>query len=190
MKPPKQLPTTPPFLSLYTPTFRRPTQLARCLESVGAQTAVDDLEQIVVPDHSGYGVAGGLYGRIGWYASALRGQYVNLLADDDQLADDTVVSTVKVFADSQGQPDVIVVRVCKNGLFLPLCDPTGEPICGQVDMTSFIVRGDIWHKHWPDYRVRYEGDYDHALALFKAGYRFAFCDVLWAIGGASNGRPE
>ena len=37
-----------PFLSIYTPTYRRPQQLARCLASVAAQTAVDAHAQIIV----------------------------------------------------------------------------------------------------------------------------------------------
>lgn len=190
MKPAQPLPTAVPFLSLYTPTFRRPTQLRACLESVGRQTAVEDLEQIVVPDHVGYGVAGSLFGRLPWYASALRGRYVNLLCDDDVLASETVVETVRAFAAREHEPEVIVAKVIKNGLTLPACNPEAEPICGQVDLTSYIVRGDVWQRHYADYGSRYEGDYDHALKLFQVGYRFAFCDVLWAVGAASNGRPE
>lgn len=190
MKPPKPLQTTPPFLSLYTPTFRRPAQLAKCLDSVGQQTAADDLEQIVAPDHVGYGVAGSLFGRLPWYASALRGRYINLLCDDDMLAADDVVAKVRAFAETAQQPEVIVTRVCKGGRFFPMTDPLAPPVCGQMDLTSFIVRGDIWHKHIADYGLRYEGDFDHATVLYQAGYRFAFLDLLWAVGGASNGRPE
>lgn len=190
MKPPAPLPTGPPFLSLYTTTYRRPEALRACLLSVTAQTAADDLEQLVVPDHVGYGVAASLYGRLPWYAPVLRGRYVALLCDDDVLAAPDVVARVRGFATFHGEPDVIVTRVCKGGLFLPLCDPVGPPICGQVDLCSYIVRGDVWHRHVRDYGLRYEGDYDHVAALYAAGAHFAFCDVLWAIGGASNGRPE
>lgn len=190
MKPAKPVPTTAPFLSLYTPTYRRPVALARCLESVGRQTAADDLEQLVVPDHSGFGVVGGLYGRLPFYAPVLRGRYVNLLCDDDVLTDPTVVARVRDFAAAHGDPEVIVTRVRKGHLELPACDPVGPPECGAVDLTSYLVRGDIWHRHVKDYGLRYEGDFDHASSLYAAGYRFAFCDLLWAVGGASHGRPE
>lgn len=190
MKPAQPLPTAPPFLTLVTPTFRRPQQLAACLASVGRQTAADDLDQLVLPDHVGYGVSGALFGRLPWYQAAVRGRYVNLLCDDDVLASDTVVATVRMFAAAKGDPEVIVTRVIKNGLSLPQCDPEGEPVCGAVDLTSYLVRQDVWQRHVPDYGTRYEGDFDHALTLFKSGYRFAFCDVLWAVGAASNGRPE
>jgi hypothetical protein len=190
MRPPVPLPTAAPFLTLYTPTFRRPQALARLLDSVGQQTAADDLEHLVVPDHVGYGLVGGLFGRLPWYAPAVRGRYVNLLCDDDVLASETVVATVRAFAASHHHPEVIIARVVKGATALPAGDPLAEPVCGQVDLTSYIVRGDIWQKHVRDYGLRYEGDFDHALALYRAGYAHAFCDVLWAVGGQSHGRPE
>lgn len=190
MRPEAPLPTHPPFLTLYTPTFRRPEALARCLQSVGEQTAAGDLEQIVLPDHVRYGVGPGLYGRVKWLAPAFRGRYVNFLCDDDVLPDTRAVEHLRDFADRLGEPEVIVTRVLKNGLLLPICDPTGEPVQGECDLTSFVVRRDVWLAHLGDYTQRYEGDYDHAHAMWRAGRRFEFCDLLWAVGGALNGRPE
>lgn len=190
MKPAKPFPVELPFLSLFTPTFRRPMQLNACLASVGRQTLRDEIEQIVYPDHTGYGVAGSLYGRLAVIAPTMRGRYINFLCDDDTLADERVVERLKKFAEANDWPEVIVVRVVKGGLNLPLCDPTGEPQVGKVDLTSYIVRNDVWHAHVGDYGLRYEGDYDHALAMWNAGRRVVFCDLLFAIGKASNGRPE
>jgi GT2 family glycosyltransferase len=42
-----------PLISVIIPTHDRPQALARCLESLGAQTAIDQLEVIVVDDGSG-----------------------------------------------------------------------------------------------------------------------------------------
>jgi hypothetical protein len=190
MRPPRPLPTAPPFLTLYTPTFRRPRQLSACLASIGAQTAVEDLQQIVHPDHVGYGVGPGLFGRLQEIAPSVRGRYVNFLCDDDTLASERCVELVKAFAEARGNPDVIVCKVVKGALTLPLCDPEGEPVCGQCDLTSFIVRRDVWFAHLSDYQQIYEGDYHHAHAMWRAGRKFAFCNLVWAIGGASNGRPE
>lgn len=190
MRPPRPL-NPDPFVAFYTPTFRRPNALARNQESVGRQTAADQVFQIVLPDHVGHGVADGLYGRLPWIADALAiGQYINFLCDDDVLAADDVVAKVQAFAETHEYPAVIVTRVIKGGLTLPACDPEAEPVCGSVDLTSYLVRRDVWKTHVRDYGLRYEGDYDHALALHKAGHRFTFCPVLWAIGGALNGRPE
>jgi glycosyltransferase involved in cell wall biosynthesis len=179
-----------PFVTLITPTFRRPVQLAACLESVGRQTAADQVQHLVLPDHVGHGIVDGLYGRMPWCVGAVRGRYVAVLCDDDVLAGEAVVAQVQAFADERKSPPVIVARVVKNGMSLPACPPDGPPQCGAVDMASYIVRADIWAAHAGDYGRRYEGDYDHAAALWAAGHPVAFCDALWAVGGASHGRPE
>lgn len=189
MKPPQPL-NPYPFLTLYTPTFRRPAQLARCLDSVGKQTRADEVQHLVVPDHVGHGVSAGLFGRLKTYQPAVIGRYVNLLCDDDVLIHETAVATLMEFAEAKDFPAVIVAKVQKGPFTLPMCHPEGEPVCGRVDLTSYIVRGDVWHAHAGDYKLVYEGDYWHALALYRAGHRFAYCDLLWAVGAQSNGRPE
>jgi hypothetical protein len=189
VKPPQPI-NPSPFLTLITPTFRRPKQLASCLQSVGDQTAADQVQHIVIPDHVGHGVPDGLFGRLPTYVPSVIGHYVNMLCDDDVLASETVVSGIQDFAARMKYPPVIVAYVRKGPLTLPLCNPTAAPICGQVDLTSYIVRTDVWKAHVKDYGRRYEGDFDHTMTLFKAGYEFAFCPTLWAIGAQSNGRPE
>jgi len=189
MKPPKPL-VPHPFVTLITPTFRRPSGLAANLASVGRQTAVDQVQHLVFPDHVGHGLVDGLFGRMPWHVGAVRGRYVNILCDDDILSDETVVAQVQAFAEARQYPPVIIVRVVKAGLHLPMCQPEDAPVLGQVDLTSYIVRSDVWAAHVNDYGMRYEGDFDHALALFKAGHPSSFCNVLWAVGRASNGRPE
>lgn len=180
-----------PFVTFITPTYRRPKALAHNLASVQAQTAADDIEQIVLPDPVGLGVAEGLYGRLPRYAAAVHGQYVNVLCDDDVLASPQAVELLRAFVRTHARPPkVIVVEVTKGGRRLPSCLPEGPPQCGHVDLTSFIVRADIWRQHVDDYGRRYEGDYDHAKALFDAGYGFRFMPQMWAIGGASHGRVE
>lgn len=190
MVPERPLPASAPFLTLYTCTYQRPTLLARCLASVSAQTAADDLDQLVIPDHVRYGVGPSLYGRIPWYASAVRGKYVNLLCDDDVLVSDTAVEELREYATKLGFPPVISVIVEKNGRTFPACDLSQGPVCGAVDLTSYIIRQDIWQKHVADYAPIYEGDCHHAKALWAAGYGVAFLPLLWARGGAMNGRPE
>lgn len=178
-----------PFLTFYTPTYKRPVALARCLASVGAQTLVAEIEQIVLPDHLGLGIVGGLYGRIPLYADACRGRYVHVLADDDALAGPDVVAQVKAFAETEGFPPVIVVRARKSGYEMPACD-LNPPECGAIDMGCFILRADVWRQHAADYGPRYEGDYDHALALYRAGHRFAVLPTLFVVGDARKGKPE
>jgi hypothetical protein len=179
---------TEPFITFYTPTYKRPQALAACLASVGAQTAVAHVEQLVIPDHVGVGIDG-MYARVPQYAQAVHGRYVHVLADDDVLAGPHVVQTVMDFADTVGDPDVIVVRAQKGCLELPI-GPPWPPVCGQIDLGCVLTRRDLWKAHCTAYGRRYEGDYDFAEALFLAGARAAFCPVLFMTGAVRHGAPE
>jgi hypothetical protein len=178
-----------PFLSLYTPTFRRPRGLTSCLASVAAQTAVDDIEHLVIPDYVGVGVDG-MYARVPFYAHALHGQYVHLLADDDVLAGPHVVAELMQRATTGGFPSVLVVSAVKGNLKLPL-DNAGPPVCGRIDLGCLIVRRDIWLQHVGDYGKCYEGDFWFAKALWDAGHRFVYAtDITFLHGAVSRGAAE
>lgn len=179
---------TQPFLTLYTPTYRRPAGLARCLASVQAQTAVAQIEQIVIPDHIGVGI-GGMFQAIQKYADAVHGRYVHILADDDELASPDVVASVQIHAAANQYPEVIVVKAQKGGSVWPDGSPW-PPRLGHVDLGCFIVRADVWKQHVTDYGNRYEGDWDHAIAMFNAGRQASWCDVLFLRGGVSRGVAE
>lgn len=192
MKQPKPLPTEPPFLTLYTNTHLRPEALRRNMESVGRQTAVDRLEQLVIPDHVGYGLVGGLFGRVPWYADACRGRYVVFLSDDDALAGERVVEALERFVGRQPEPPAaVLVRVRKGAEEFPKGDPEGPPVEGDLDLGSYVLRQDVWRRHKGSYGMRYSGDVDHALALWRDGIRPVFAkDILFAVGPMSGGRPE
>lgn len=179
---------TPPFLTLYTPTYRRPQALARCLASVQVQTAVDDLEQIVIPDHVGIGV-GGMYQRVPAYADAVHGRYVTFLCDDDVLAAPTVVEQVRAFAGQHGEPPLILVGTLKGGQFWP-ADPPWPPRLGAIDLNCAIVRADVWKQHVTAYGNTYEGDYAFLQALYNAGVPAAWCEVVFSHGAVSRGAAE
>lgn len=175
-----------PFLSFYTPTYRRPTLLARCEESVGAQTI--PCEHVVIPDAVGIGIDG-VFAAVPAHAHKVTGDYVHFLADDDVLAFPDVAARVEVFARAQALPDVIIVRAIKNGLDLPF-SRSGPPVMGQIDLGCVITRRDIWLQHVHDYGHRYEGDFDHVSAMWQAGRRFVYSDILFEVGPAMRGRPE
>jgi len=175
-----------PFLTFYTPTFRRPKQLAACLASVAAQTAVERIEHIVVVDHIGLGIDG-MYARIPSYVDAVHGRYVHVLADDDVLVDPEGVATVEAFANLMGHPEVILVRALKGELELPL-NPVWPPQLGRIDLGCLIVRADIWKQHVTAYGQRYEGDYDFAAAL--GGYAAHYLPFRFLRGAVSRGCAE
>ena len=177
-----------PFLSLYTPTYRRPQGLAANLASVQAQTAVADIEQIVIPDHVGIGI-GGMFSRVPQYADAVHGRYVAFLCDDDVLAGPTVVEQLRDVAKAEGYPPLIIVRTQKGGAVWPDGN-AWPPRMGAIDLNCLIVRSDIWRSHVHCYGNRYEGDFDFAAALWSHGVYAAPCDLLFSIGGVSRGAAE
>jgi hypothetical protein len=177
-----------PFLTLYTPTYRRPRQLARCLDSVREQTAVAAVEQLVIPDHLGIGV-GGMFARVQAYVGAVHGRYVHVLCDDDVLASPTVVAEVQAFAEAYGHPPVILVGAEKGGRRWPAGEPW-PPRCGLIDLGCVITRTDVWKQHARDYAASYEGDYWFMRALYEAGHPAVFCNLLFSVGAVSHGVPE
>lgn len=177
-----------PFLTLYTPTYRRPQGLARNLASVQAQTAVADIEQIVIPDHVGIGI-GGMFSRVPYYADAVHGRYVAFLCDDDVLAGPEVVERLKAVAQAEGYPPLLVVQTAKNGAVYPT-HPFWPPRLGQIDLNCLIVRSDIWRRHVRAYGNRYEGDYDFAYALAVDRVYAAPVELLFSMGAVSRGAAE
>jgi hypothetical protein len=189
MRPRKSLPKEPPFLTLWTTSYMRPQALARNMESVAKQTAVEHVEQLVFPDHVGYGWDA-MYERVKWYASAARGNYVAWLNDDDALAGVNAVANLMKMARQAGDPEVLVVRVKKGTTEFPRDGSGWPPAHALVDLGSYVVRRDIWLQHLNDYGHRYEGDYDHAAAMYLAGRKAFKTDLLFAEGAAGGGRPE
>lgn len=178
------------FITFYTPTYKRPQRLARCLESVSAQTAVEDIEHIIIADHVGVGVHG-MYERLPQYVSAVHGDYVHLLADDDVLAEYDVVEQVRDFAREKNYPEMIQVRVVKGFVEFPL-EPWGPPVLQRIDLGCIITRGDIWRKFAAEgaYPPKYDADFYFMKALWDAGHRWQFCDVRFLWGDVLRGVPE
>jgi len=175
-----------PFLSFYTPTYKRPAALAACMASVAKQTEVQRIEHVIVADYVGLGIAG-MYAQVPDYAEALHGEYVHLLADDDVLANPSVVAQVLDFSRSEGAPPIILVDVLKNGMHI---GGNWPPVEGRIDLGCLIVRRDIWMRHCFDYGKRYEGDYDMARAMARAGHRTARLPLVFLTGGVGRGVPE
>ena len=178
-----------PFITFYTPTFRRPQALARCMASVGEQTIVNKIEQIVILDHVGVGV-GGMFKRIALYAKAVHGRYVHILADDDVLVSPNVCEQVREFALANNEPEMVIVESKKGDIY-----PKGAPwppTCGYFDLGCMVVRNDVWQRHVQAYGHpgRYEGDFDFATAVWAAGHKAEFLDLLFVQGAVSRGAEE
>jgi hypothetical protein len=175
-----------PFITFLTPTYRRPKSLSACLASVQAQTAVADIQHVVLPDHVGLGV-GGMFTTLPAVAPIVRGQYVHILCDDDVLASPRVVEQVKAIA-AQEYP-VIVVRAEKGGAVYPI-GHAWPPCQSMIDLGCLIVRADVWAAHVEDYGDQYEGDFAFASAVAEAGHAAHELPLLFLVGAVSRGAAE
>jgi hypothetical protein len=183
-----------PFLSIYTPTSRRPRQLVACMESVRMQTAVDAIEHVLVADHVGIGI-GEMFLRIPFYADACHGEFVFILADDDRLASPSAVEELILFArDFVTPPPVIICDVENGGHRWPSQHQSAlleqGPILGQIGLGCTIVRSDVWLDNAGFWGGRYEGDFDFLEAVYRSGHKFTRWPYLFSTGPVSRGAAE
>jgi hypothetical protein len=157
------------------------------MASVGKQTDIKWIEHVIVADYVGVGIAG-VFARVPEYANAIHGQYVHFLADDDELANSSVVTQLRDFAIAEDYPPIILVSVIKHGL--GQISGVWPPVLGEIDLGNLIVRRDVWTQHCGDYGKRYEGDADFAQALCMAGHRVARLSMLFLRGDVRHGHPE
>jgi hypothetical protein len=177
-----------PFLTFLTPTYKRPNLLQACMASVQAQTAVEHIEHIVLPDYVGRGV-GGMFTQLPLYAESVHGDYVHILCDDDVLANTHVVAQVRKFAEREGMPPVLLVKAQKGDATWPAGKPW-PPRCGAIDLGCCITRRDVWQRYVEDYGSTYEGDFAFADAVHRAGYEAESLDLLFLRGKVMRGAAE
>lgn len=151
------------FLTIYTPTYKRPLLLAACVESVRAQTC-EDLQHLIIHDEIGIGIEG-MFAAIPSHAGKIVGEYVYILQDDDKLADENVVRDVRTAMLMVHKPPVLMVKNKKRGQVFPL-RWRQAPVLGAIDLGSYIVRADVFRDTCHLFGKRYAGDYDYIAALW------------------------
>jgi hypothetical protein len=180
------------FLTIYTPTFRRPGMLERCVASVTRQESLEMIQHIIVRDEVGLGIAG-MFAEIPRHVEEMVGDYVYILQDDDELADGRCVADVQEWICRQMvNPAVIMVRNIKRGMNLPLMWET-RPVCGWVDLGGYLVKREVFAENAGMFGRRYEGDYDFIDRLWAMGYTFGWCARLFAreqVSAPGLGRAE
>lgn len=184
------------FLTIYTPTYQRPSLLQVCEDSVQAQTDVGDIQHLVIRDEVGVGIDG-MYAAIPANTYYMTGQYVYVLQDDDMLADNDVVADLQAFVTSQNKPDVVICLNRKRGNVYPTYPRqtmTEGPREGFIDLGSYIVRRDVFQRYADAFGKRYAGDIDFIVKLWVENCRFVFFDRLFSVeqlaGVPGLGRPE
>ena len=177
------------FLTIYTPTYKRPKALAVCVESVLTQHKGWHVQHLIVPDEVGLGIDG-MYADIINHVDEVKGDYVLVLSDDDMLCNDKFVSNLLDFTKDNEKPEVIIIKAIKEGRILPSIW-NAKPQCGYIDLSCFIVRSDIWKVNADKWGKRYEGDFDFINSLWEQGYQFNWMDVVAVKAQRiSRGQPE
>lgn len=163
------------FLTIYTPTHRRPSLLRTCVLSVEMQVC-HDYEQVIIHDEIGVGIAG-MFAAIPGNLNLIKGDYVYILQDDDVLADNGVIGDVRMFAIKNNMPPVVIGRNIKRGNKYPTYWRE-RPQEGHIDLGSYVIRRDVFAANARQFGQRYAGDADFIDALWAAGYPFAWLDRL------------
>jgi hypothetical protein len=137
-----------------------------------------DLEQLVVQDLEGLGIPL-MFANIQANLDQIMGHYVYILQDDDQLAGQEVIYRLRNFTEVHEWPPVIICRNIKRGLLLP--DRwEQQPQEGHIDLGSYVIRSDVFKDNAGAFGARYAGDFDFINALWRAGYGFAWLDMVLA----------
>lgn len=172
-----------PFITFYTPTYKRPTYLTICRMSVQMQTC-RSFQHMVIVDDTGIGVDG-MFRDIRRHAKNIRGRYVYILSDDDKLLLPEGLEKVRAFAQANDNPPVIIVRNHKWGKTFPLLWKH-EPVHTKIDTGNFIIRADVFKENADRFGECYEGDYVFIKHLWDKGYPFAWFDYEFSemqVGG-------
>lgn len=174
------------FLTIYTPTFRRPKQLERCKASVAMQTE-GGYQHVVIVDDVGIGVAG-MFRDIPEHHADIQGDYVYFLSDDDVFADADVIKELKAFVQAADYPDVVMAKATIGPHTFPLFWGA-PPQQGAVTLSNWIVRRHVWLS--VPYGGFYEGDAAFIMECWRREYRFAWWDrLICKAEGWGRGQPE
>jgi hypothetical protein len=161
------------FMTIYTPTYKRPMMLRLCQASVNAQTC-KDFEHVIFQDERGHGIPG-MYKQLKQSAPGFIGQYVYILQDDDRLFDNRVIDDIKTFVETENYPPVVVMRSRKGRLHLPRYWGE-EPVHSCIDLGNYVIRRDIFMTFADCFGEKYDGDYDFIHCLWRHGLRFEWYD--------------
>lgn len=177
-----------PFLSIVTRCYKRPLMLAMNKQSIAAQTC-QDFEQLFLVDDEGRGVHAANQALA---TAQPRGDYVMILDDDDMLATETAIETMKEA--TVDNPDIVVFRA-DHGKLGVLPSPAvywhEEPISGRIGSCDFIVRRRLWKRHIAAFGTPACGDYHFLKSLWATNPTVVWIrDVLAAVQRISRGAPE
>lgn len=191
-----------PLLSIVTRTCRRPTGLARTIESVLAQTS-GAFEQVFLVDESGNHPQGNIAWANGQFyrnRMAVRGRYVMALDDDGILVDARFVERLAEHVSAK--PTVAVLLRCASldadgkVVYLPPAHIWGldwehgqRPGRWAGNGYNWAVKLDVWRKCVLAYMGHNRGgDWHFATGLIQSGATVSRLEGC--VGGKSLGRGK
>ena len=177
-----------PFLSIITRCYKRPSMLARQIDTVVYQDD-PDYEQILLTDSIGRGI--GYANRLLATARPL-GEYVMVLDDDDWLVHDNAIGLMKEATAVEG-PALLIFRADHNGLGILPSKAVWQhrPIKGQIGSCDFITRRDTWDRHIHAFGVEEAGDYAYLFNVWQDNPSVVWLDeILAGVQRISRGASE
>lgn len=180
------------FLTIVTRhMLSRPGFYAQHMASLESQTC-QDFEHLVIVDDVGRGISWAQQ-QLPAHAAYVRGDYVQVLNDDDVLAGPRVVATIQAEALQSGA-EIIVHRTDSQeiGIIPDAVSWLHGPVCGHMSDADVTVRRDVWLKYVDAYQSgRYEADYEFLRRLWAGNYRVRWLDMITVrCLRVSRGRPE
>ena len=177
-----------PLLEVLTRCYRRPAMLAANQASLQRQTDSDWIQTLLIDDE-GRGI-GWSYRNMAAYAPKLTGDYIWILDDDDVCMLDTLVEDVRKMA--RKKPDVIFVRMNHGPRgVLPGRNWRNAPMQGDIGVSAYIVKRQIWQLHSNAFGNHYAGDFDFISQVYARTQSHMWYDAVASeVQRISNGEPE
>lgn len=164
--------------------------LAANQESLRRQTS-EDWIQTVLTDDLGRGVEWANQ-RLGAYAPMLAGDYVWVLDDDDLCTRPTLVEEIAGIVANYA-PDVIMLRMDHGPLGVLPNDEHWQrpPERGQIGVSAYVVRRELWQRHADAWQPTYASDFDFIAAVLEDTPHVIWHDVIASkVQRISRGEPE
>ena len=187
MKPKKPLPTERPFLTILTRTYRRPAGLVALMRTIQRQTLAHSIEHIIIPDYIGVAPNDAVYGVLPMYTSAIHGEYVHVLGDDDILKSEFSVEHLRDDIREAGNPVYQVVNCYKGEQTYPKAWPPKE---GDIDLCNLVIRADVFEAMMSRYAKGYKCDWGAFNVLTEIAGLQPLSALIYATGRVGGGRPE
>ena len=177
-----------PFMSFITRCYKRPKKLEQCIASINNQTD-KDFEHIFIEDDVGMGLEWAnkqLYE----HCKRVRGKYVYICDDDDQVSDKNFVASIKKIV-QESLPDVIITKMLREGKEFPTPDVWNkDPIKKEIGTGCICVMNKVFQKHIEAFGKSKFGDYYYIKEIFEERYKTYWLDKIVMVGMKGHGRPE